>query len=149
MPRTNKNLLRCDEATLSKELNGRIYVVIGADSGVGLETTKQLVRQGGHVVMACRRVDAAEQEAKSFQDWPGTHEVIRCDLADLQSVRDFAQAFLKKYDRLDGLSCNAGMVNMDREAKYTKDGFETTIRAPFATCPLTERPPVGRQPRPA
>ena len=123
----SKNLIRCDAATLSKDLSGRVYVVTGANSGVGLETTRQLIKQGGHVVMACRRVDAAEEEAKSFAGMKGTHDVIRCDLADLQSVRDFVDAFLQKYDRLDGLSCNAGMVNMDGKAKYTKDGFETTI----------------------
>jgi NAD(P)-dependent dehydrogenase (short-subunit alcohol dehydrogenase family) len=123
----NKSLIRCDETTLSKDIRGKVYIVTGANSGVGLETTRQLIKQGGHVVMACRRVDAAEEEAKSFQGLKGTHDVIRCDLADLQSVRDFVQAFLQKYDRLDGLSCNAGMVNMDGQAKYTKDGFETTI----------------------
>ena len=123
----NKNLIRCDQATLSKDLSGKTYIVTGANSGVGLETTRQLIRQGGHVVMACRRVDAAEQEAESFTGLKGSHDVIRCDLADLQSVRDFVDAFLQKYDRLNGLSCNAGMVNMDGEPKYTKDGLETTI----------------------
>ena len=123
----NKNLIRCDEATLSKDLSGKVYIVTGANSGVGLETTRQLIKQGGHVVMACRRVDAAEEEAKSFSGSKGTHDVIRCDLADLQSVRDFVATFLEKYERLDGLSCNAGMVNMSGEPKYTKDGFETTI----------------------
>ena len=123
----NKNLIRCDSATLSKDISGKVYVVTGANSGVGLETTRQLIKQGGHVVMACRRVDAAEEEAKSFEGLKGTHDVIRCDLADLQSVRDFVTSFLQKYDRLDGLSCNAGMVNMNGQAKYTEDGFETTI----------------------
>lgn len=124
---SNRNLISCDPDTLAKDISGKVYIVTGANSGVGLETTRQLIKQGGHVVMACRRVDAAEEEAISFKGLKGTHDVIRCDLADLQSVRDFVEAFLGKYDRLDGLSCNAGMVNMSGEAKYTKDGFETTI----------------------
>ena len=123
----NKNLIRCDAAALSKDISGRVYVVTGANSGVGLETTRQLVKQGAHVVMACRRVEAAEEVAKSFGNLKGSHEIIRCDLADLQSVREFASTFLSTHDRLDGLACNAGMVNMSGEAKYTKDGFETTI----------------------
>ena len=49
------------------------------------------------------------------------------DLASLQSVRDFAQAFKDKYDRLDGLMCNAGLVVMGNEAQYTVDGLEETI----------------------
>jgi retinol dehydrogenase-13 len=56
---------------------------------------------------------------------------MKLDLADLQSVRDFAAEFLKRYDRLDGLACNAGMVNMGREPEYTKDGFEITMAASY------------------
>lgn len=52
---------------------------------------------------------------------------MHCDLADLQSIRDFATTFLQKHDRLDGLACNAGLVVMGNEAKYTKGGLEQTI----------------------
>jgi len=121
------HVLRADEKTLSKDLNGKIYVVTGANSGVGLETTRQLVKQGGHVVMACRRTHAGEEEAKSFSGLKGSYDVMKLDLADLQSIRDFVDAFIKKYDRLDGLACNAGMVNMKNEVQRTKDGFEVTI----------------------
>jgi len=127
----NKNIIWCDEKTLSKDISGKTYIVTGANSGVGLETTRQLIKQGGHVVMACRRVDAAEQEAQSFEGLKGSYEVIKCDLADLQSVRDFVQTFKAKHDRLDGLMCNAGMVNMGKTANYTKDGFETTIAVSY------------------
>lgn len=126
-----KNTKWCDESTLSKDLSGKVYVVTGANSGVGFETTQQLVKQGAHVVMACRRVEAGEAAAKTFQDPKGSYEVIRCDLADLQSVRDFASSFLSKRDRLNGLMCNAGAVIMGDEAKYTSDGFEMTMAASF------------------
>ena len=127
MPKVNKNLIRCDEATLSKDISGNTYIVTGANSGVGLETTRQLIKQGAHVVMACRRLDAAEGVAKAFEGLQGSYEIIRCDLADLQSVRDFVEIFLSKHDRLDGMSCNAGMVNMNNVPDYTRDGFESTI----------------------
>lgn len=123
MPR---NVKWVDEATLAKELSGKVYIVTGANSGVGLETTRQLIRQGGHVVMGCRRVDAAEEVAKDFAGLRGSYDIIRIDLADLQSVRDFAAEFLDKYDRLDGLACNAGMANMTGEFSRTKDGLELT-----------------------
>ena len=77
--------------------------------------------------MACRRVLAGEEAAQTFTGLKGSYDVLHCDLADLQSVRDFVETFLKKYDRLDGLMCNAGMVNMGNEVKYTKDGIEQTI----------------------
>lgn len=127
----NKNVIWCDSATLSKDISGKTYIVTGANSGVGFETTQQLIKQGAHVVMACRRVEAGEEAAKAFAGLKGSYEVIPCDLADLQSVRDFVQSFLANNDQLNGLACNAGMVNMDNKPKYTKDGFEITMAASF------------------
>ena len=124
MPRRKLSL---DAATRSKDLTGKTYIVTGANSGVGLETTRQLVKQGGHAVMACRRTDAGEEAARSFTGLRGTYEVMRLDLADLQSVRDFATEFTAKHSQLDGLACNAGMVNMRGDLERTKDGFESTI----------------------
>jgi retinol dehydrogenase-13 len=123
----SRDVLWIDEQTRAKDLSRKVYIVTGANSGVGLETTRQLVKQGGHVVMACRRPDAGEEMAKSFSGLKGSYEVMKLDLADLQSVRNFAAEFLKKYDRLDGLACNAGLVTMEREPQYTKDGFEMAI----------------------
>ena len=122
-----RNVLRADPATLGKDLNGKVYIVTGANSGVGLETTRQLVKQGGHIVMACRRTGAGEEAAASFAGLKGSYEVMRLDLADLQSVRDFVTEFVGKYDRLDGLACNAGLANMTGELQRTKDGFELTV----------------------
>jgi retinol dehydrogenase-13 len=119
-------VLRVDEETLSKDLSGMVYIVTGANSGVGLETTRQLVKQGGHVVMACRRPDAGEEVARSFAGLRGSHEVMRLDLADLQSVRGFVTEFVSKHDRLDGLACNAGIANVTGEFRRTKDGLELT-----------------------
>mgnify|MGYP002749854597 CR=1 FL=1 len=126
-----KNVLWADEKTLSKDIGGKVYIVTGANSGVGLETTRQLIKQGGHVIMACRRVDAAEEVAKSFAGLKGSYEVFRLDLADLQSVREFAADFLKKHQKLDGLVCNAGLVNMKNKLQLTKDGLELTIAVSY------------------
>lgn len=127
----NKNVIWCDKALLSKDLNGKTYIVTGANSGVGFETTQQLVKQGAHVVMACRRPSAGEEARSNFEAPKGTSEVIKCDLADLESIRNFVATFKSKNDRLDGLICNAGMVNMKNEAVYTKDGFEITWAASY------------------
>ena len=120
-----------DAATLSKDVSGKTYIVTGANSGVGLETTRQLIKQGGHVVMACRRLGAGLHAAESFEGLPGSYEVMKCDLADLESVRAFAEEFSKKHDKLDGLVCNAGMVNMTGKPIYTKEGFEITMAASY------------------
>ena len=119
--------LSLGEATRSKDLSGKTYIVTGANSGVGLETTRQLVKQGGHVILACRRTGAAEEAARSFSGLKGSHEVMRLDLAGLQSVRDFVAEFTSIHDRLEGLACNAGLVSMGKGPEYTKDGLEMTI----------------------
>ena len=116
-----------DDATRSKDLTGKTYIVTGANSGVGLETTRQLVKQGGHVVMGCRRIDAGKEADATMTGLKGSTEVMRIDLADLQTVRDFVAEFAAKHDQLDGLACNAGMANMQSDIAYTKDGFELTI----------------------
>ncbi len=128
---SRKNVRWCDEETLVKDVSGKVYIVTGANSGIGLETARQLIKQGGHVVMACRRVEAGEAEARSFAGLKGTCEVMKMDLTDLQSVRDFVDAFLTRHDRLDGLMCNAGLVVMGNQARYTKDGLEETIAVSF------------------
>lgn len=105
-------VLRCDQKTLQKDVNGRVYIVTGANSGVGLETTRQLVKQGGHVVMGCRRVEAGEEQAKTFDGLKGSWKAMKLDLAELQSVRDFVKTFCDTYERLDGLVCvDASHVN--------------------------------------
>lgn len=126
-----RKIHRASAETLSKDISGKTYIVTGANSGVGLETTRQLVKQGGHVVMACRRVSAGEEAAKAFAGLKGSWDVMECDLADLTSVRAFVERFLATHDRLDGLMCNAGMVNMVNEVSLTKDGFELTMAASF------------------
>ncbi|MEZ5063442.1 MAG: SDR family oxidoreductase [bacterium] len=115
--------LRCEPALFHRDLRGRTYIVTGANSGTGLTTTEQLVRQGAHVVAACRRVTAGEEATRSLASARGSVEVSELDLGRLASVRRFVDAFLQKHDRLDGLVNNAGVMNTP--AGRTEDGFET------------------------
>ena len=114
--------LRCDPKLFEKDLSGRTCIVTGANSGIGLETARQLVRQGAHVVLACRRVDAGHEAAATIASGRGTTAVMALDLGELDSVRRFARAFLDKYDRLDALVNNAGLVSFS--LRRTVDGFE-------------------------
>jgi len=113
----------CDPELFEKNLQGRVYLVTGANSGAGLATMTQLVRQGAHVVAGCRRVSAGEEAIRALAGEPGSAEVIELDLGNLASVRRFAERFLAKHPRLDGLVNNAGVMNTP-EGK-TADGFET------------------------
>ena len=116
--------LICDENLLDKDLFGKTYIVTGANSGIGQSTSKQLFKQGAHVIMACRNINEGERVKKKFKkrNYKGSAKVLKLDLADLNSVRDFAKIFLSDYKKLDGLINNAGIMMCPKS--YTKDGFE-------------------------
>jgi NAD(P)-dependent dehydrogenase (short-subunit alcohol dehydrogenase family) len=116
-------ILRCDPRLFEKDLSGRIYVITGANSGAGLATTEQLVRQGAHVIAACRRVKAGEKATEHLSTKRGSVEVMELDLNSLISVRRFVATMKDKYDRLHGLVNNAAVMNTPRG--QTEDGFET------------------------
>ncbi len=123
MPKT----LMCDPQLLDSALTDKVYVVTGANSGIGLVTSEQLAKQGGHIVMACRRLNAANEAiADIITRVPSAKlEAMVLDLGSLDSVRAFADAFLKNHDRLDALINNAGVMNTPQGT--TIDGFETQL----------------------
>ena len=107
------------------DLAGRTAVVTGANSGLGKETTRELARAGARVVMACRSEARAQTaRAEILRDVGEAEiEVGALDLADLGSVRRFAEAAPERLGRLDLLYCNAGIMAVPRSE--TADGFET------------------------
>jgi NAD(P)-dependent dehydrogenase (short-subunit alcohol dehydrogenase family) len=100
-------------------LDGRTFVVTGATSGLGLVTARELARAGARVVLAVRDTAKGEQAATAI---PGTVEVRHLDLADLASIRSFADSW---DGRLDVLVNNAGVMAVPE--RRTKDGFELQI----------------------
>jgi NAD(P)-dependent dehydrogenase (short-subunit alcohol dehydrogenase family) len=98
------------------DLTGRTVVVTGANSGIGLTATDALARAGAHVVFAVRDPERGRAAAATVQ---GSTEVRRLDLADLSSVREFAEAWREP---LHMLINNAGVMMLPRQR--TKDGFE-------------------------
>lgn len=108
-----------------QDLSGTTIVVTGANTGLGLEATREFARKGAHVVMACRserRGDAARDEIRA--ELPSASlSVHECDLADLESVREFAAEFSRTYPSLHVLCNNAGVMAIPRSE--TAEGFET------------------------
>ncbi len=104
---------------------GRIAIVTGANIGLGYETSLALAQKGATVIMACRNIEkAVKARLQILQQVPTAHvEIMQIDLRSLQSVRDFATAYTTKYNRLDLLIENAGLM-IPPFAK-TKDGFES------------------------
>lgn len=106
---------------------GRVAVVTGANSGLGLETSMALAAAGARVIMACRNpAKAANALAEVQQRVPGADvALMTLDLASLASVRAFASEFRDRHSRLDLLINNAGILGVPFST--TVDGFESQI----------------------
>ncbi|WP_236795009.1 oxidoreductase [Amycolatopsis sp. GM8] len=104
---------------------GRVAVVTGANSGLGLVTATELARHGAKVVLAVRNTDSGEKAAAGIrQSAPGAElEVRRLDLASLASVRAFAEKLTADYEAINLLVNNAGLVILGPRSTTT-DGFE-------------------------
>lgn len=104
--------------------NGRIVIVTGANTGIGYETAKALARKGARVTLACRSREKGEDAAARImaESPSGGAVYARLDLADLESVRAFTEAFIGSNERLDLLINNAGVM-VPPESK-TAQGFE-------------------------
>ncbi|MDL5362929.1 oxidoreductase [Halalkalicoccus sp. NIPERK01] len=107
-----------------QDLSGSTIVVTGANSGLGYEATRAFARKGGHVVMACRSVERGREAAGEIRDElpAASLSVHECDLADLDSVRAFAEEFEATYPSLHVLCNNAGVMAIPRAE--TEQGFE-------------------------
>ncbi len=106
------------------EQRGRVALVTGANSGIGFETARALAAKGATVIVACRdRVKGEQAVAAIHRKHPSaTVELMLLDLAALAAVRAFADQFLHRFDRLDLLINNAGV--MMPPLSRTADGFE-------------------------
>jgi NAD(P)-dependent dehydrogenase (short-subunit alcohol dehydrogenase family) len=120
-------------------LDGKIALVTGANTGIGLETAVALAAQGAHVVIGSRNpargaaaVDALARRTGASAD------VLALDLASFATTRDAAKAFADGYDRLDILVNNAGIILWKRQV--TADGhevqFQTNHLGPFLLTAL-------------
>ncbi len=109
---------------MSATMENRVFLVTGANSGIGKATALGLARLGGTVVMACRNATRGETARQDIVRDSGNSRVYLeiADLASEDSTRSLAQEFKKKYPRLDVLINNAGVYTSHREV--TPDGLE-------------------------
>ncbi|MGW6787596.1 SDR family NAD(P)-dependent oxidoreductase [Streptomyces chartreusis] len=95
-----------DEVLEGIDLTGKLAVVTGGYSGLGLETTRSLTKAGARVVVPARRRAAAEEALAGLE----RVEVDELDLGDLESVRGFAERFLASGRTIDFMIDNAGIM---------------------------------------
>ncbi|WYZ46207.1 hypothetical protein EsH8_IX_000432 [Colletotrichum jinshuiense] len=110
------------------ELAGKVVLVTGANSGIGIETARAIHATGATLFLTARDSAKAQQAVDSVKNGPGPKtdapvHAIELRLDSLASVRSAAKAFLSKSDKLNLLILNAGVMATP-EGK-TEDGFET------------------------
>ena len=108
-------------------MQGKVVVITGSNTGIGLETAVGVAAQEATTVLACRNQAKAEAAAKEVvrRTWSEDVHVVPLDLADLASVRKAADEITSRWDRLDVLVNNAGGTWSKRQV--TAQGFEYTM----------------------
>jgi NAD(P)-dependent dehydrogenase (short-subunit alcohol dehydrogenase family) len=106
------------------DLTGKVIIITGSSSGIGKAGTEILAKKNATIVMAVRNAVKGESVANEIKSKfsKAKIEVLRLDLSSLKSVKNFADAFVKKHNRLDVLINNAGVMMSPFEK--TEDGFE-------------------------
>ena len=117
-----------------ESMEGKICVVSGGTSGVGLEAIKQLIKGGASVVLVCRNSQKAEKViAQLPKDSQTRIDVVFADFSRLSDVRSAAKTICQRYERVDVLINSAGLHSTKR--RLTKDGNELVFQvnhiAPF------------------
>jgi len=107
----------------SVSMTGKICVITGATSGVGLEALKQLAKRGAHLVMVCRNLEKAKSISRDVEAaYDVQADIVIADFSHLAEVRKAAEEILSKYMKIDVLINNVGMHSTKRI--YTPEGFE-------------------------
>ena len=106
---------------------GKIFIITGANSGLGFESTKALADKKAKVIMACRNLEKGKRSQQEIRDViPGADLDLReLDLADLSSISGFASGIISDYKNIDVLINNAGI--MATPYCKTVDGFEQQL----------------------
>jgi NAD(P)-dependent dehydrogenase (short-subunit alcohol dehydrogenase family) len=102
------------------QLSGRVVLVTGASSGVGLATTQYLVQEGAKVITCARDLDRLRQ-ATSHLEGPGTSHAVACDVTDRGQVEDLVAEAIDVFGGVDGLVCNAGRSIMASISETTDE----------------------------
>ena len=108
-------------------MNGKVCIVTGANSGIGKVTATELARLGAHVVMVCRDRARGEAALTEIKQATGNDQVelMLCDLSSQADIHRFADEFKATHDRLHVLVNNAGVYLRKRET--TVAGIEMTF----------------------
>ncbi|XP_034654727.1 retinol dehydrogenase 12 isoform X1 [Drosophila subobscura] len=122
-----KDLMQGGQFTKETDETEKVIIVTGSNSGIGKETVRELAKRGATVYMACRDMKKCEEAREEIVlETKNKYVYCReCDLASLDSIRNFVAAFKREQKTLNVLINNAGVMRCPRS--HTKDGFEMQL----------------------
>ncbi|XP_054166981.1 retinol dehydrogenase 11-like [Oppia nitens] len=102
--------LSCGVCKSDRELNGKVVIVTGGNTGIGKELVRDLAKRQAKIILACRSMERGKEAMVDIISETGNQEIYvkKCDISSLQSVRQFCEDVLDSEDQLDVLVCFAG-----------------------------------------
>ena len=109
------------------DLHGRVAVVSGASSGIGVQMAKALAGQGADMAIMARRKEKLEEVAKEIRALGVRCLPVQCDVTSTESIKNAVQEIVKEYGKVDILLNTAGNAHMAPFLEYPDDGWESTV----------------------
>ncbi|KAI3319505.1 short chain dehydrogenase [Xylariaceae sp. AK1471] len=110
---------------LEGNMKGKVFLITGCSSGIGIETGRAIAATGARVFLTARSLEKGRAACESFLE-PGRVELLELDTSNLSSVRSAAASFLQKSPTLNVLICNAGVMQIPTREE-TAEGFEMQL----------------------
>jgi NAD(P)-dependent dehydrogenase (short-subunit alcohol dehydrogenase family) len=119
--------LKNENVSDTTTMEDNVVMITGANSGIGRAASLALAKMGATLVMVARNKERGEAARSEIirKSQNNSVDLLLADLSSLESVRQLATNFKKKYSRLDVLINNAGLFNQRR--RVTADGYENTF----------------------
>eukprot|EP00099_Drosophila_melanogaster_P019080 NP_610310.2 uncharacterized protein Dmel_CG2064 [Drosophila melanogaster] len=122
-----KEYMQGGKFTKDTDETGKVFIVTGANTGIGKETALEIARRGGTVYLACRDMNRCEKARKDIIKETNNQNIFsrELDLSSLDSIRKFVDGFKKEQPKLHVLINNAGVMRCPKT--LTKDGYELQL----------------------
>ena len=108
-------------------VKNKVIAITGASSGIGEATAKLLAQNGAYVVLGARRTEKLEKIVQQIRDWGGTAEFKAVDVINREDVRAFIGFAKDKFDRVDVIFNNAGVMPLSPLSNLQVEEWDTTI----------------------
>ena len=116
------------------DLSGRVAVVTGCSTGLGVQMAKALANQGCSIVAVARRQNLIDEVAVQIKEEYGVETLaVRCDITDTDMVNAMVDTVMEKFGRIDVLINNAGTGAVAPAEDITDDQFANEITLPLHT----------------